>query len=172
MDTQRVVIACDPGVYGAFAVMIDGSLVEVEDMPTMTRLVSGRERRYVAPDIVDGLLRSFVTSHVGLADDVRFVLEQVGARPKEGAGGAFAFGKGVGHVEGIVIGLRLPRHTVDPATWKRQLKLKKGKDASRQRAMEAFPDFREQFARVKDDGRAEAALIAMWAHEHLGGTTR
>lgn len=167
MDTRDVIIACDPGLDGAFAVMIDGTLVEVEDMPTMTRTVSGKERRYVAPDIVDGLLRSIVTSHVDLADKVTFVLEQVGARPKEGAVGAFAFGKGVGHVEGIAIGLRIPRASVDPATWKRQLKMKKGKDASRQRAMEQFPDFREQFARVKDDGRAEAALIALWAHDHL-----
>lgn len=167
MEPQNVIISCDPGIQGAFAVMIDGSLVEIEDMPTMVRTVSGTERRYVAPDIVDGLLRSLVTSHVGLADRVTFVIEKVGARPKEGAVGAFAFGKGVGHVEGIAIGLRLPRHMVEPALWKRQLKMKKGKDASRQRAMELFPDFREQFARAKDDGRAEAALIAQWAHTHL-----
>ncbi len=56
MDTRDVIIACDPGIEGAFAVMIDGTLVEIEDMPTMTRTVSGKERRYVAPDIVEGLL--------------------------------------------------------------------------------------------------------------------
>lgn len=170
MDVRTVIIACDPGIYGAFAVMVDGTIAEVEDMPTMTRMVSGRERRYVAPDIVDGLLRSFTTSHIGPADRALFVMEEVGAMPKEGAGGAFAFGKGTGHVEGIAIGLRLPRHLVPPAQWKRELKMKKGKDAARQRAMQLFPEHREQFARVKDDGRAEACLIALWAHDHLLST--
>lgn len=167
MTPQDVIIACDPGLDGAFAVMVDGTLVEIEDMPTLSRQVSGKERRYVCPDIVDGILRSVVSSHVGLADSVMFVIEEVGSRPKEGAVGAFSFGKGVGWVEGIVIGMRLPRAQVLPAVWKRQLKMRKGKDASRQRAMELFPGFREQFARVKDDGRAEAALIARWAHEFL-----
>lgn len=167
MEPQDVIIACDPGIEGAFAVMIDGTLVEIEDMPTMTRLVAGRERQYVAPDIVDGLLRSLVTSHIGPADKATFVMEEVGFMPKKSGSGMFAFGRGCGHVEGIAIGLRLPRHMVEPATWKRQLKMRKGKDASRQRAMELFPDFREQFARAKDDGRAEAALIALWAHDHL-----
>lgn len=167
MEPQNVIIACDPGIEGAFAVMIDGSLVEIEDMPTMTRLVAGTERRYVAPDVVDGLLRTIVTSHVGIADKVTFVMEEVGFMPKKSGSGMFAFGRGCGQVEGIVIGMRLPRVMVEPATWKHQLKLKRGKDASRQRAMERFPDFREQFARVKDDGRAEAALIALWAYTYL-----
>ena len=165
MDISSVIVACDPGLDGAFAIMIDGQLREIEDMPTMSRQVSGKERRYVAPDVVDGLLRTMLRSYVGPADSLLFVLEKVGARPKEGAVGAFSFGKGVGHVEGIIIGMALPRAEVDPATWKRQLKLNKGKDANRQRAMEMFPDMRDQFSRVKDDGRADAALIALWAQK-------
>lgn len=163
---RTVVVGCDPGLDGAFATMIDAELVDVQDMPTMSRRVAGTDRRYVAPDVLDGLLRSLMTSYIGPADTALFVLEQVGARPKEGAVGAFAFGRGVGHVEGLVIGLRLPRLTVTPVQWKRELKMRKGKDASRQRAMEMFPDHREEFARVKDDGRAEAALIALWAFTH------
>lgn len=164
---RDVIIACDPGIDGAFAVMIDGTLVEIEDMPVMTRMVAGNERRYVAPDVLDGLLRSMMTSHIGLVDNVLFVIEEVGFMPKKSGSGMFAFGRGVGHVEGLVIALRIPRHNVEPAKWKRELKVKRGKDASRQRAMEQFPAFREQFARVKDDGRAEAALIAQWAYNHL-----
>ena len=37
-----------------------------------------------------------------------------------------------------------------------------GKDASRMRAMELFPTRAELFKRAKDDGRADAALIAYW----------
>ena len=38
----------------------------------------------------------------------------------------------------------------------------KPKAASRGMATELFPDFADQFRRVKDDGRAEAALIARY----------
>jgi len=170
MNTRDVIIACDPGIDGAFAVMVDGNLAEVEDMPVMTRLVAGNERRYVAPDILDGLLRSMVASYVGPVDSLLFVIEEVGFMPKKSGSGMFAFGRGVGHVEGIVIGMRIPRMNVEPAKWKRDLKLKRGKDASRQRAMELYPSHRELFARAKDDGRAEAVLIARWAHEHMRNT--
>ena len=40
--------------------------------------------------------------------------------------------------------------------------LKKKKEASRSKAKTMWPDFAEQFKRVKDDGRAEAALIAFY----------
>lgn len=165
MMYNSVIIGVDPGLSGALAVMVNGSLVEIEDMPTMSRQVGGKERRYVAVDALDSIVRSIIRSWVGPADEVLCVIEEVGARPKEGAVGAFAFGKGVGALEGVIVGQSIPRQYVQPALWKRQLKLRKGKDVSRQRAMERFPDHRDEFIRVKDDGRAEAALIAHWAFQ-------
>jgi crossover junction endodeoxyribonuclease RuvC len=41
-----------------------------------------------------------------------------------------------------------------------------GKDGARARAMEVFPWNVDLFKRVKDDGRADAALIAAWGLRH------
>lgn len=162
----QVVVAADPGIEGAFATFVDGALVSVDDMPTLTHTVSGRSRRYVSPDAVDGLLRALMAEYALTAESVMFVLEKVGVRPKEGAVGAFSFGKGVGVLEGVVTSLRLPRMEVTPAVWKKDLKLKKDKDHARQRAMELYPQFREQFTRKKDADRAEAVLIGHWYVSH------
>ena len=42
------------------------------------------------------------------------------------------------------------------------LGLSADKGVSRRRAIELWPDHRKAFERVKDDGRAEAALLAWW----------
>jgi crossover junction endodeoxyribonuclease RuvC len=41
-----------------------------------------------------------------------------------------------------------------------------GKDGSRARAMELFPEQTALFKRVKDDGRSDAALIALWGSKN------
>jgi len=69
-------------------------------------------------------------------------------------------------IEGILAALKMPVTFVAPATWVKGVGRVQGKDASRARAMELFPDYQDQFKRVKDDGRADAALIAYWGSKH------
>lgn len=170
MTGREVILAADPGLSGALAVLVEGQLAEVEDMPTFQLVIGGSNRRRVDPFTLEGLIRSLLTSYAGPLDQVHVVIEGVGPRPKDGVVQAFTFGEAYGLLCGIVAGSRLPLRTVKPDAWKRALKLRKGKDASRQRAMELFPAFRDQFGRVKDDGRAEAALIGHWAHSQLKST--
>jgi hypothetical protein len=65
-------------------------------------------------------------------------------------------------VEGVFAMARRPLVYVAPSTWKRHLGLSKDKGASRQRAVELWPDRADLFKLAKHDGRAEAALIARW----------
>lgn len=168
MTTVReVILAADPGVSGAIALLIDAGLEEVEDMPTFELEIGGKKRRRIDPYSLEGLIRTMLSSHVESLDELHIILEEVGPRPKDGTVGAFTFGEAYGLFQGITAGMRLPLRYVRPQQWKKALKLRRGKDASRQRAMELFPTFRDQFARVKDDGRAEAALIGYWAHVEL-----
>ena len=74
----------------------------------------------------------------------------------------FAFGQAYGLVLGVLAGLWIPTSTVTPAAWKKALKLNTGKDAARAKAAQLWPQMAGEFKRVKDDGRAEAALIAHW----------
>jgi crossover junction endodeoxyribonuclease RuvC len=57
---------------------------------------------------------------------------------------------------------------VSPAVWKKHFKLPADKEASRALALPLFPATAEHFARKKDHGRAEAALIARYGSEVLG----
>ena len=66
----------------------------------------------------------------------------------------------------LLAALNIPVTYVAPATWTRAMGKPQGKDASRHRAMELFPDHQQRFKRVMDDGRAEAALIATWGIRH------
>jgi crossover junction endodeoxyribonuclease RuvC len=91
-------------------------------------------------------------------------IELVGARPGEDAVGAFAFGRSRG-VEGVLGGLGVTVTNIAPTFWKRSVGLPAGregaKDAARPEPIRRWPGQADLFARVKDDGRAEAALIAV-----------
>jgi crossover junction endodeoxyribonuclease RuvC len=91
--------------------------------------------------------------------DVAFV-EQVGGLPGQSAPAAFNFGRAAGAVEYGLKALGVRVVLVPPGTWKKRLKLNQGKDAARAAAMALWPDDAQLFKRVKDDGRAEACLIA------------
>lgn len=140
-----VIVGVDPGGTGAIAhLAADGTLLTVHDMPVHDGTVSA----VLAATIC------LQHGHVAAA-----FVEAVHSMPKQGVASSFKFGKAYGCILGVLGALSIPVHHVTPNVWKRDAGLR-GKDASRQRATELWPTFADQFARVKDDGRAEAALIA------------
>jgi crossover junction endodeoxyribonuclease RuvC len=154
-------LGIDIGAAGAIALLnTDGALVSVEDMPVLTDGPKGR-RSVNAP-----LLASIIfKSHA----DHAFV-EFVGARPGEGAVGAFAFGRSRGVVEGVLGAAGIPCAFIAPSAWKRAVGLSlASKDAARSEAIRRWPNHADLFARVKDDGRAEACLIAVAGIQRKGG---
>jgi crossover junction endodeoxyribonuclease RuvC len=64
----------------------------------------------------------------------------------------------------VLAALSIPAVHIAPAAWKRGVGIPPGKegakDAARSEAIRRWPGKAGLFARVKDDGRAEAALIA------------
>lgn len=92
-------------------------------------------------------------------------VERVSSMPGQGISSAFAFGKSTGAIIGAAAAQFWPIHEIAPATWKRAVGIKSGsgKDASRALATHLFPTYSALFARKKDDGRAEAALLAWYA---------
>lgn len=150
------VIGIDIGNSGAIAIVSrDGALVEVVDMPVLRDGPAGR------PAVNGPLLAEIIArSHARMA-----FVEYVGARPGEGPTGAFAFGQSRGLIEGVCAALALPVAFLTPPSWKRAVGIAPGregaKDAARSEAIRRWPDQAALFARVKDDGRAEAALIGV-----------
>lgn len=157
-----MIVGIDPGYKGAIAWLSDdGVLVDVVDMP-ITKY-RGKTR--------------IVASEVALLLDVRSVetamviIEATGARPGQGVTSMYNFGFGCGIMEGICAAMFLPYFYVAPQTWKRQMGVGADKTACREMAQKLWPGAADKFRRVRDDGRADAALLGRWASIDLGRAT-
>jgi crossover junction endodeoxyribonuclease RuvC len=152
---MTVVLGVDPGATGAIAVICSHEgLLAVEDMPHHDGIVSGV--------LITELLDDWWCAHRPSA----VWIESVHSMPRQGVASSFKFGRAFGTVEGALGAARIPINYVAPNKWKADAGLSKDKTASRRRATELWPTHASTFARVKDDGRAEAALIARYGLAH------
>jgi crossover junction endodeoxyribonuclease RuvC len=147
-------MAIDPGLSGAIAVFIDDLLIAVIDTPTHELTRNNKTKRQISASALAGIFRLYKPGHV--------VLEKVSAMPGQGVTSMFSFGRSFGVIEGILAAYELPMTYVMPSVWTKGIGRGQGKDASRARACELYPYYHESFARVKDDGRADAVLIGAW----------
>ena len=152
-----ILLGIDVGITGALAVIDgEGRLLDVVDMPCLQDGPAGR-RAINAP------LLSCEISTIGQCKQA--FVEYVGPRPMEGAVGAFSFGRSKGIIEGVLAAHGISIQWFTPPSWKRIIRLppgaEKAKDASRAEAIRRCPSQAHMFARVKDDGRADAYLIGL-----------
>ena len=157
MTRPLAYIGADPGMSGALAILIDGA-VAVADMPALE--IDGKRQ-------MDMWTLSRHLTNWALAHDVRAVaVERVHAMPKQGVTSSFNFGFAAGALQQAIASAGLPMTLITPGTWKAIYGLRGGKenkDMSRQKASQLFPSFAHLWARKKDDGRAEAVLLAHYA---------
>ena len=149
------ILGIDPGASGALC-LLDTELnwLFVHDMPVVEVKRGSRNVRQVQPALLVSLIEQLSPSSA--------IVERVSAMPGQGVSSMFAFGRAAGVVEGALAGLGVPYTDVPPATWIKAMGVRGGKDGARNRAMELWPKQAELFKRVKDDGRADAALIAAY----------
>jgi len=153
------VVGIDPGLSGAIGLINDG-IVLTWDTPTFEVIKAKKKRRQINANLFARILADCNADHV--------VVEQVNAMPGQGVASMFNFGRSLGVAEGSIGALQIPLTMVTPQTWKRDLKLSSEMGESRRRASLLYPQYAEQFARVKDDGRAEAVLLAHWFNQQRG----
>jgi len=155
-------VGIDPGLSGAIAAYTprDGTL-RLIDVPADGKLVDLR-----------------ILSNCWPAQYARAAaVERVGAMPKQGRSSAFNFGCTFGILYVMAYERAAEVVLVTPQKWKFGVGLnanpdhdkKARKNASRQRATELFPKHAQLFQRVKDDGRAEAALLAWYLAHRVHG---
>lgn len=150
---MTIIMGIDPGISGAVAFYFPmvPSRIAVDDVP-----VAGGEIN------VHELARLIRIHRPTLA-----VIERVGAMPGQGVVSMFNFGRSYGDVRGTIGALDIPLHFVTPQKWKKHFGLSSDKDECRMRAIRMFPTAAESFKLKKHDGRAEAALIALYGAEVL-----
>lgn len=154
------ILAVDPGNGGALAfVNMAGALI-VHDMP----LIKPGKR-----SVIDRVEVARIIDAAGPI--VAAYVEYSATRPGEGSVQSFTFGHGRGIIMGIITAHFIPIHEPHPVTWKRALGIRpgSGKDVSRALAKNWWPKQAEEFCRIKDEGRAEAALIGFYGWKHFHG---
>lgn len=152
-DPTPVVLGIDPGLTGAWAVLdTTGALLDVGDLPILDRGV----------DPVALALMLAGRTYIGA------MLEWPTPMPGNGAKTAHSMGLTLGRIETVLLLAGIGVERVPPATWKRALRLSKDKTASRAMATRLWPKHAHLFARVRDDGRAEAALLARYFLDRKG----
>jgi crossover junction endodeoxyribonuclease RuvC len=149
-----ILMSIDPGLSGAIAVFIDDVLIDIVDTPTHELTRNNKTKRQISASALAGIFTQHRPDHV--------VVEKVTAMPGNGATSMFSFGRSFGLIEGIVGAYEIPATYVMPSVWTKGIGRGLGKDASRARACELYPAHQQKFARVKDDGRADAVLIGAW----------
>lgn len=153
------ILGVDPGLSGCMAMLHKGA-VDVFDIPTTTRTVNKKEKRQIDPYQLSAWLEI-------QRPLIKFaVVEQVGTMPGQGVTSAFNFGFTTGCIHGIIAACGIEIRTVSPQVWKRKYGLiGQNKDASRGEASRRFPEFTHLWSLKKHDGRAEAALLALYGSE-------
>jgi crossover junction endodeoxyribonuclease RuvC len=151
-----MIIGIDPGLAGtlAFLEAESGRLLDVVDMPILMLTRGGKRKKDLDVHAFARLIGDRRPDHA--------YVEQVGAMPGQGVSSVFAFGKSFGAVIGILATLDVPMSFVPPAVWKRTLAVPKAKDGARARASQLLPKSAHLWPLVGHDGRAEAALIALY----------
>lgn len=94
--------------------------------------------------------------------------DKSGKRRTMGAATSFRFGMVAGQLRATVRCCGVPVSLIHPQTWKRYFSLMGAKkEDSRQLALQLHPEAAHWLQRKKDDGRAEAILLARYGDRHL-----
>jgi crossover junction endodeoxyribonuclease RuvC len=163
VDMRGVILAVDPGLSGALAFLDpENSTMRIVDMPTFTYTTT-KERNKVDPYAIAREMCAQPISHA--------YIEEVNASPQMGVVSAFSFGEGKGILLGVAAALNIPVTLVKPTNWKKIMRIPADKRAAVQRATQLFPYVAPLFKGPRGgvfDGRAEAALIALFGAMELG----
>lgn len=147
-------LGVDPGLFGAVACWDDDlEALAIEDAP-IVRVGVGRSLARAV--MVDAEYARLVRA---LCPD-RVICEQVNGIKGQSASASFNFGATYGLVRGFAAMLAVPIYFVTPQQWRHTFRVPRGKAGSRLAASRMYPSHAEKFRRVKDDGRAEASLLA------------
>ena len=143
-----MIAGIDVGLKGAIGLLYENGTAYVYDMPVFSKEVNAAA--------LATMFREFPPDHVYMEAVNSFGM---------GRQSAFNFGQGCGAIRGVLATLEIPFTPVSPSKWKKSFNLGKDKDESRAVATRLFPALASEFVRKKDDGRAEAILIAKWGEK-------
>lgn len=167
---KSIYVGIDPGQSGAVGVLWGNGQVTAQPCPVVrTRTRKGRSRKtgklryetktlYDQPGMLE-LLRDLMQQAAAAGGELRVVLEQVSARPKDGKVQAFKFGFGFGLWQMALTACELPYELITPQVWKPKM-VGTGADKNKSWLVcrRLFPKFKPPKTTGCD--QAEAVLLA------------
>ena len=147
----ETVLGVDPGAGGALALLdAKADILEIADMPVVT--VDGKRR--VQSAAVAEIIRTWRPSIA--------IVERAISISQQSAAGSLQFGYAAGILEGAIAMAGISMAMVYPVTWKKAMGVTGDKGGCRITASRMWPNRCQLFSRARDDGRAEACLIAAY----------
>lgn len=157
---MTIVAGIDPGKTGALSILYDNNVVSCFDVPM--QLVKGKAKPAWT------MWAEEWRNALAFENPDMIVIEDIAARPGQGVTSMFSFGRTLGFAHALAAAANIPIHFVTPSVWKGKLGLlNSDKGASREKARTLFPTSAHAFTRVKDDGRAEATLLAYYGRKYF-----
>lgn len=150
-----IYIGIDPGaISGAYAAIDHNcEFIACGDIPSVDGRVNATNLRY--------LLKSCVSTF----DSAMIAVESVHSMPKQGIASTAKFMRAVGAIEATAELTHYPFVLVRPQVWKKYHGLiRTEKVASLELARSMFPE--ASLKRIKDTGRADALLMALWLKDN------
>lgn len=152
---MKYYIGFDPGFSGAWgAIDQNGEYIACGDMIHTDQYIETEKIWDEITDMLNG-------------NDCEITLEWVASMPNQGVSSTFKFGSAFGAALALAQRFKTPWHLVTPRVWKKALKLDSDKKQSLELACRLFP--RAPLKRIKDNGRAEALLIAYYQFTQTRG---
>lgn len=152
---NKYILGCDPGISGAI-VLYNCNNIIIYDTPTHEITINNKKKKRI--DLYE--LSRIIDLHSAVIELA--IIEEVYTSPQMGVTSAGAFMESFGILKGVIAANFIPIEMVRPQVWKKHFGLTSDKDASRRKASSMFPKYADKWCRSKDDGRAEALLIAVW----------
>ena len=165
MTRLEYVLGIDPGLKGALCLLRTSGLT-IEGLYDMPVAKEGK---------VDAAKLALIVGICQLQGAiVAAAVELVSSMPRQA--GAFNFGVSAGVVHGALGALGIPMVFIPPAVWKPACGLRRltnesqaqNKSRARVLAAKLWPEHAADFAKVKNDGRAESALLARYYVTNMG----
>lgn len=157
---MKIIAGIDPGKTGALAIVYADGAVQVFDVPVIT--LKGKQK----PAWTEWAMKWAAALEFAKPDMI--VIEEVSAMPGQGVTSMFTFGRTLGFIHALAAASGCPVHFVTPSVWKGKLGLlNSSKGASREKARTLHPRYACHYVRVKDDGRAEATLLAEYGRKYI-----
>lgn len=154
---KSLILGVDPGLSGALSWFHPEKRELVELIPFPLSLLPNGKKELN--------LQSLALTIHRMAQKTKFaVIEHVHSMPNQGVVSTFRFGQSYGEIRGLIASHLIPIHLVAPNVWKPVFHLSAKKSESIDLVKSLFPKQAKNFSRAKDDGIAEASLLAVYGN--------